>query len=288
MCFGYFKTVLNTLKTIKANQETAQLNYDGLTNRLDAIDSKITNIFNQTETNATNALLTKTYFDNRINNVQSDFSNTIQDPINKVADRIEFVREEILFELRVKTGTFSDKGNPQEIVAKVIDSSKMDNGIKRVNIGCGHIQPEGYINVDAREIPGVDIISSASDLIFEDGSLDEIYCSHLIEHFTELELKRKILPHWQLKLAPQGILRITVPDAKSMMSAYMKGEMSFDDLRKVTYGAQDYEGDFHYTMFTVESLSALLTEAGFKSIELVADNRVNGLCREMELIAHKL
>lgn len=220
-------------------------------------------------------------------NTNSLIEDHIDEQLNKVTDRLEFVREELLFELRVKTGSFKDNTNQDKIKARILNSSKLDAGIKRINIGCGHIQPEGYINVDAREIPGVDIISSAGELPFENNLLDEIYCSHLIEHFTELELRRVILPHWWQKLNSKGILRITVPDAQSMMNAYMNGEMSFEDLRKVTYGAQDYEGDFHYTMFTVASLKELLTNAGFSHVELVEDNRINGLCREMELIAYK-
>lgn len=70
-----------------------------------------------------------------------------------------------------------------------------------------------------------------------------------------------------------------------MMNDFSQGEMTFDDLRKVTYGSQDYEGDFHYNMFSVESLTNILIQAGFKRVELIEDNRKNGLCREMELIA---
>ncbi|CAI1803638.1 Uncharacterized protein conserved in bacteria [Serratia quinivorans] len=212
----------------------------------------------------------------------------IDNAVHNVADRLEFVREELMFELRVKTGSFKDKTETVNIESKVLSSDKYDSGIRRINVGCGHVQIEGYINVDAREIPGVDIISSASELPFKDGELEEIYCAHLAEHFTELELKRIILPHWFSKIREGGQLHIVVPDAHSMIKDYIAGEMSFEDLRKVTYGAQDYEGDFHYTMFTTDSLTQLLIEAGFDSASVVEDNRKNGLCREMELIAQKV
>jgi predicted SAM-dependent methyltransferase len=212
----------------------------------------------------------------------------IDNAVHNVADRLEFVREELMFELRVKTGSFKDKTETVNIESKVLSSDKYDSGIRRINVGCGHVQIDGYINVDAREIPGVDIISSASELPFKDGELEEIYCAHLAEHFTELELKKIILPHWFSKIREGGQLHIVVPDAHSMIKDYIAGEMSFEDLRKVTYGAQDYEGDFHYTMFTTDSLTQLLIEAGFDSASVVEDNRKNGLCREMELIAQKV
>jgi len=208
--------------------------------------------------------------------------------VNELQDRLEFVREEIMFELRLKTGTLKDKDSAKKIETKIISSVKIDSpGPKRINLGCGHVQPDGYINVDARELPGVDVVSGANELTFEDDSLDEIYTSHLIEHFTELELTHLIFPHWFIKLKPSGVLRLITPDANSMFKDYVEGNMSFEDLRKVTYGAQDYEGDFHYTMFTPESLKNMLLKIGFKEVLLIEDNRKNGLCREMEILAKK-
>lgn len=280
MIIKYFKDLVTTLNTIKSNQDFVLQQTNEIDAKLNNLDAAFKNHLSQQKVTSEDDLgPTKIYFD------QSQ--NGINEHLNNIANRLEFVREEVLFELRVKTGSFKDKGNQAEIEPKVINRTKLDAGIKRINVGCGHIQPEGYINVDAREVPGVDVISSASELPFEDNMLDEIYCSHLAEHFTELEFTRIVLPHWLRKLNSEGVLRITVPDAKSMMAAYMNDEMSFDDLRKVTYGAQDYEGDFHYTMFTVDSLKELLAKAGFSRVELVEDNRVNGLCREMELMAYK-
>lgn len=271
----FINKLKNLINGFKIEQESAGQQIKEIISKLNNIDAVLEK-----------KLMSEDVYDS-IKILLDEKQNAINEHLNGIAGRLEFVREEILFELMVKTETFKDKVNTNTIKSKVIDSKKFDVGIKRVNIGCGHIQPEGYINVDAREIPGVDIISSASELPFENDLLDEIYCSHLLEHFTELELKRVILPHWWSKLNAEGILRIIVPDAQSMMNAYMNGEMNFDDLRKVTYGAQDYGGDFHYTMFTVNSLKKLLVNAGFSPVELIEDNRINGLCREMELIAYK-
>jgi hypothetical protein len=72
-----------------------------------------------------------------------------------------------------------------------------------------------------------------------------------------------------------------------MINDYINGEMPFEDLRKVTFGAQDYEGDFHYNMYSISTLTELLNKAGFHDITVIEDNRKNGLCREMEVIARK-
>lgn len=207
--------------------------------------------------------------------------------VKAVQGRIEFVREELLFEMRAKDNSFKDRAE-REIETNILSDKKFcQDGLRKINVGCGHIQPAGYINVDARELPGVDVICEAGQLPFEDGCLEEIYSSHLIEHFTEFELMRKILPHWKSKLKIGGYLRIVMPDAVSMINDYVHGNMSFDDLKKVTFGAQDYEGDFHYNMFSIASLTDILVKSGFHNVEIVEDNRKNGLCREMEIIAKK-
>lgn len=270
MLIKYFKKFKELIIPVRVNQDICNQQIHKVLTKLDNIDS---------------ILKERVLQDNMRSSEHTD--SLIDERLSRIADRLEFVREEILFELRVKTGSFKDKVDHNEIKARVINNAKIDSGIKRINVGCGHIQPDGYINVDIRDVPGIDIISSASALPFADNLLDEIYCSHLVEHFTELELERIIFPHWWKKLNSDGILKVIVPDAQSMMTAYLRGEMSFDDLRKVTYGAQDYEGDFHYTMFTVDSLKVLLEKSNFTHIELVENNRINGLCREMELIAHK-
>lgn len=250
---------------------------DDTNHKIESIDNRLGGVNNETSQL------------NEADVVRNDANNAvIEQLLHNLQDRLEFVREEFMFELRLKTGTLTDRDNKKPIEPKILSSDKFDNlGWRKINIGCGHIQPEGYINVDARELPGVDVICSASDLVFDDEALEEIYAAHLIEHFTELELTRIIFPHWHKKLKTGGVIKLVTPDADSMIKDYVNGTMSFDDLRKVTYGAQDYEGDFHYIMFSVDSLKKMLIDAGFTNVTLVEDNRKNGLCREMEIFATK-
>jgi hypothetical protein len=60
------------------------------------------------------------------------------------------------------------------------------------------------------------------------------------------------------------------------------------NLRTVTYGGQDYPGNFHYTMFSRESLRTILREARFNPGEYSCVARPNGLCLEMEITATRL
>ena len=157
----------------------------------------------------------------------------------------------------------------------------------RLNLGCGLIPIASYFNIDARELPGVDMIAEARSLPFCPGTVAEIYAAHLVEHFTEAELKSVVLPGWHRILRTGGLLRIVVPDAEGMIQAFSRGQCPFENLREVTFGSQDYPGNYHYTMFSRESLRGLLRSSGFAVGEYTAVGRPNGLCLEMEINAAK-
>jgi predicted SAM-dependent methyltransferase len=157
----------------------------------------------------------------------------------------------------------------------------------RLNLGCGHPPAPDYFNIDARELPGVDMIADVRSLPFHPGTVAEIYAAHLVEHFTESELRSAVIPGWRRVLKPGGLLRIVVPDAEGMIQAFSRGEYPFENLREVTFGSQDYPGNFHYTMFSRQSLRELLQSFGFSVGEYTAVARRNGLCLEMEIEAVK-
>ncbi|MEH2177365.1 glycosyltransferase [Nostoc sp.] len=171
----------------------------------------------------------------------------------------------------------------------IIDKDKIAANLHniRLNLGCGHIIMQDYINVDQRELNGVDVIADISNLPFEKGTVAEIYNAHVIEHFTEYEIINHILSYWYELLKTGGKMVIVCPDAKSMIVDYVNGQFSWDNLRKVTYGSQDYQGNYHYNMYTPEDLSQILSTCGFKDIKVVDTKRVNGLCYEMEIHAVK-
>jgi len=86
---------------------------------------------------------------------------------------------------------------------------------------------------------------------------------------------------------PGGAFRAVVPDGEAMLAGVAGGNYSFSDFREVLFGAQDYDGDFHFNLFTPDSLCGLLEEAGFKDIRVNARARPNGKCFEFEISAVK-
>lgn len=211
-----------------------------------------------------------------------------------VERRGETIRGELMFELRygsrgVGIGARSANGDAAPIEPRIVDVAKVESARDnlQLNLGAGHLPLDGFVNVDARELDGVDVVAEIGALPFPERSVARIHSAHTLEHFPEEELRRRLLPHWWSRLVPGGRFTAVVPDAESMIREHVAGHIPFDDLRLVTFGAQDYAGDFHFTMFSKESLTALLEGAGFCDVAWVAEGRRNGLSLEMEVAASR-
>lgn len=211
--------------------------------------------------------------------------------IEELWQRIEFVRREVLYELRYSDAERAAAPASDGPEVRVVDADRVAavtaEGGLRLNLGCGHLPMADYVNVDMRELPGVDVVAPIDQLPFDDGTVTEIHSAHVLEHFPQEDLQRRLLPYWRDKLEPGGVFRATVPDGVSMLDGHARGEIPYEDLRAVLYGGQEYEGDFHFTMFGAETLSALLAEAGFTDIEVEAEGRRNDICLELQVAARR-
>jgi SAM-dependent methyltransferase len=56
---------------------------------------------------------------------------------------------------------------------------------RRVNLGSGNEPLSGYINVDRRHCPGVNVIADVRQLPFAQESIDRITASSVLEHFAD-------------------------------------------------------------------------------------------------------
>lgn len=117
----------------------------------------------------------------------------------------------------------------------------------KLNLGCGPVQPSGWINADgsnrawlASRLPWLDrllvilhLIDSTEfnkqtfyvDLLcqlpWKDRSVDVIYMGEILEHFTREE-GEKVLRECYRILKPSGILRLRVPDNAFFWANYVK------------------------------------------------------------------
>ncbi|CAB5037144.1 unannotated protein [freshwater metagenome] len=175
---------------------------------------------------------------------------------------------------------------PQVLLEGGIEALReQGGGVLRVNLGAGEKPLKGYVNTDARALPEIDVVADIRRLPFEAGSLEELCSQHLVEHFRFHEFRTVILPYWQSLLAPSGQLRVVCPDLSALVDSAATGNLSMDQLAVAIFGLQDYSGDDHLAMYTPDSLTEMLLEAGFVKVEVVASGRRNGGTYEMELLA---
>jgi len=132
-----------------------------------------------------------------------------------------------------------------------------------VHLGCGRINHPKFINVDLVRREHVHYVCSVERLpMFEDNSVDLIYCAHCLEHISHLDTLR-VLREWCRVLKPGGILRLSVPDFDRIIAIYEASGRKIDIVKTITMGGQGYPYNFHKAIFNREYLASLLAQAGF-------------------------
>lgn len=133
-----------------------------------------------------------------------------------------------------------------------------------LHIGCGDINLKGWINLDARNRDHVHIQTDKLDLAqFANDSLGVIYLSHVLEHVSFLEAE-ELLQIFHSKLRKGGMLLISVPDFESLVKIYQQPKGNLMLIRKALLGGQDYEYNFHKSVYDFSLLQELCIKAGFK------------------------
>ena len=120
----------------------------------------------------------------------------------------------------------------------------------RLNLGCGPMAPAGWLNIDGspnvlldrvrvvkRSLRVLGVLSDAhmtswpdeviyfdvrKPLPFDDGSVDSIYSSHLLEHLYLFDAQA-VLSDSRRVLAPGGVLRLALPDAERLAADLLNG-----------------------------------------------------------------
>lgn len=136
---------------------------------------------------------------------------------------------------------------------------------KYLHIGCGSvILPCPFENLDSRKMEGVDHISEANKLPFDDNTFDLIYSSHVLEHFKRCETQL-VINEWVRVLKSGGIIRLSVPSLENLIKIYqMSGDIK--NIVGPLMGGQTYEQNFHYNVFDKKSLTEYLEIAGCEAV----------------------
>lgn len=106
---------------------------------------------------------------------------------------------------------------------------------RRLNVGCGAWPLPHWTNLDAASDAIADVYQSVPPLPYADGTLQEIYAGHFLEHLTQDEA-RAFLAECRRCLTPGGRLGVVVPDTREVVTRYLRG-----DLDRIEYP----QGVFH-------------------------------------------
>jgi len=91
-----------------------------------------------------------------------------------------------------------------------------------LNIGCGATHHPSWVNIDmAPPTLGVRYVNILKGLPFADNSFSYAYSSHVLEHLTPVDAD-KFLLECRRVLAPNGILRLVVPDLEGIAREYIR------------------------------------------------------------------
>jgi SAM-dependent methyltransferase len=169
---------------------------------------------------------------------------------------------------------------------------------RRVNIGCGQFPITGeragggWCNIDEAADTPADLHARVPPLPFPDGSLDEIYAGHFLEHLRPADAQA-FLVECRRALKPGGTLGIVVPDFREVARRYLAGApdviglggtartFAIADLDDVCslflYSPKEVQVSAHLWSYDLDTLRRALEAVGFVSlvqIDRYADPRL--------------
>jgi predicted SAM-dependent methyltransferase len=146
---------------------------------------------------------------------------------------------------------------------------------RKLHIG-GHVRTPGWEVLDANPGPYVDHIGNASDLrIFDDNSFEQIYASHVVEHFDYKDQLIETLKEWHRVLMPSGTLYVSVPDLDTLARLFLdRSLLSVQDrflVMRMIFGGHIDKYDYHLVGLNEEFLSSYFLAGGFTTMRRVQE-----------------
>ncbi len=145
----------------------------------------------------------------------------------------------------------------------------------RIDLGCGRNKPAGYIGVDMREFPGVDIVYDLElGLPFPADYADEVRAHHVLEHLSSpLGIMWEI---WRV-LRPGGTLEFEVPSSRGEGAFAHPGHKSWWNKTSFYFYCEDqlreeigFSGKFEVVeLEDVESGDTVYTRGRLRAVEVV-------------------
>jgi len=140
--------------------------------------------------------------------------------------------------------------------------------VLKLNLGSGGRKRPGYFSVDMNNIENdkIDIAHDLNEpLPFKDNSVDEIYASHIIEHFWYNETNNRLCD-WFRVLKKGGHIDIWTFDL-DIVAENIKKDMNWVNWR--LYAGANYKGSAHHACFNERWLKECMQKVGFKKLRKI-------------------
>jgi len=144
----------------------------------------------------------------------------------------------------------------------------------KLNVGSscarGEYKEKEWVNLDMLKVARVNVVASGEFLPFRDDTFDEIRIIHVLEHVRRD--KASVVLREAHRVAKSGaVVYVETPNLKELVRNLHLAFVHSDNVasHKWTtsiYGKSDRIGMEHYWGYTSDTLSGLLTEAGFSNV----------------------
>ena len=169
----------------------------------------------------------------------------------------------------------------------------------KLHLGCGGMRWNDFINIDLNQDNGradssrngcvADVIADMRNLGLSDDSIDEIFTSHTVDHFTRW-VAIDMFRDWYRMLKPGGLVVIEVADFFRCVLWLFHPSPSKRQLAKNQfYGNQWDRIDFetHRYVWSARELVGVLRDIGFRDVSYSHSTRTHYPGRDMRVEAYK-
>lgn len=122
----------------------------------------------------------------------------------------------------------------------------------KLNLGCGPHPAPGWVNVDRQAQWHPDVVADMTSLPYDDGSAEQVYCGHVLEHLRYEDELPAALAEIRRVLQPEGVLLVVGP----CLDKATAGGWDAEIIRRIWPGDRHAEPGASHQWPSTEALTA--------------------------------